>query len=134
MKKITLTLFLIVICSFLYFKIHNFKEKIAIINLRRTHAIVINHNNQNVLINGGKKQIILNFLLFKNIRSLDWLILTNYNKIFLESTQFLISNFKIKNFYYPEKFGVTPPEFIKLILKENKKYLKNKYFEKKLTN
>ncbi len=134
MKKITLTFFLIVICSFLYFKIHNFKEKIAIINLRRTHAIVINHNNQNVLINGGKKQIILNFLLFKNIRSLDWLILTNYNKIFLESTQFLISNFKIKNFYYPGKFGVTPPEFIKLILKENKKYLKNKYFEKKLTN
>ncbi len=133
-KKATITLFLIAFCFFLYQKIHNFNEKIAIINLRKTHAIVINHNNKNILINGGKKQIILNFLLFKNITSLDWLILTNYNKIFLESTQFLISNFKIKNFYYPKKFDLSPPEFVKSILKENRKYLKNRYFEKKLTN
>ncbi len=125
-KKFSFLFFIILIAIFVHYKIHSFNNKIAIIKLRKTKAIIINYNNKNILINGGKNQIILNCLLYKGITYLDWLILTKFSKIFLESSEFLISNFKIKNFYYPGRFCAKLPEFIKL--KKDKIIINNKPF------
>ncbi len=140
-KEILMILFLCFVFFIISFtKNHLLTNKIAIIKTRKTKAIVVSYKGRNILIDGGQKNLILSFLLFKNIHRLDWLILTNFKKIFLPSSEFLISNFKISNIYYPERFGKNLPGFIKLkgknIIIFNKKInlrrVKNQYNEIKI--
>ncbi len=123
-QKIFFIMLLSIISIIIHYKFHTFKNSIAVINLRKTKAMIINYKNQNILINGGNKNIILSYLLYNDIRSLDYFILTDYKKILLPSSEFLLSKFKIKNFYYPDKFEGKIPNFLKI--KNNTIFFNNK--------